>query len=267
MKAFIKQVDLLSFQAIYLLVLCIVYTCLLSNVVSLPFLVTACTCLLKLFDKLMQCSNHIFHLDVFFLLNVAPYGLLLSCYDDALVLSMAVYIFIVICILESYIHKQWNIESKLYRYLFRMQLASYVIIMVIVPIFLHGVESIQFHVSLVLLLAKAIAYFHFHAYRFETGFYNDLLREVGGAESPMSKNVGYHLVTYTFKMVVLGVCLPFLFVSNIIWLCFMVSITSLVCCFLLYMILQDAKFVLAQRRNLNEIEEQSMIHGNIDEHI
>lgn len=257
--------DILTLQCIVLTFAFIAYLSLMSLVgifINLPLLVTL---LLKVVDRNMKCKNTTFHYDLLFVVNVLP--ILFFNIDTSYNLSTVTFfkvastIFIFsLSIVETEGYTNFENQKILVFFLISLPLHIFAIS---VALFLCFDWSGDLQSALCCCLYKLVFILHTTYYRKEKGTYNLFLIELGGGDSVMKKNVGYHIVMYQMKICFYYIVLPVYLSASVVALkIVMMSVGLLLQFFFTYVALKDLQNVRGDNGTVN-VEEQEKLRNNI----
>lgn len=266
---FLSRVDILIFQVTYLFILTVCFACEVSGLALSTLAVVTISCICKMLDNLMGTKNSFFHVDSFFIFNSSAV-LLAICYfeNSPEVVALALFVFSQTSLIEFYLVEHTQVAySNLHYVLLVMITCCYYAFAITSAVLLHGSWSKWFNVNLLSFLLKLLYTLHIYGYRQGSGFYNDFLIEVGGGESPLRKNVGYHLVNYLFKIIVLGILLPLVYLETLWLIVLVMTVTSIVVVVFVVILMKDCHFIYQQRRNMTELEKRAIMEESIEERI
>ena len=266
---FLSRLDILNFQVTYLFILTVCFAFEVSGIYFSTIAIVTLSCIYKFVDNLMSTSNSFFHIDSFFLLNSSAAFLAICHFENRIeVVALALYVFVLQSLVEFYMIQHMQITySNLHLVLLISNGICYSAFSITSAFILCGADSVYFQTNLASIFFKILYILHIHGYRQETGFYNDFLIELGGGENPLQKNVGYHLINYLFKIIILGIFLPLVYLKTL-WVIFVtIVVTCIVVGSFTLIVMKDCKFIYQQRRNITDIEKQAIIEESIAERI
>ena len=266
---FLSRLDILNFQVTYLFLLTVCFAFEVSGIFFSTIAIVTLSCIYKFVDNLMSTSNSFFHIDSFFLFNSSAVLLAICHFENSRgVVALALYVFVLESLIEFYMIQHMQIDySNIHLTFLILCGISYSVFSITSAFILCGSESVWFHTNLGSIFFKVIYILHIYGYRQGTGFYNDFLIELGGGENPLQKNVGYHLINYLFKIIILGILLPLVFFKTFWLIVVTIIVTFIIVGTFILILIKDCKFIYHQRRNITDIEKQAIIEESITERI
>ena len=265
----LSRLDILNFQVTYLFLLTVCFAFEVSGLVFSTIAIVTLSCIYKFVDNLMGTSNSFFHIDSFFLFNSSAVLLAICHFENRIeVVALALYVFVLQSLVEFYMIQHMQVTySNLHLVLLIFNGISYSALSITSAFILFGSESMWFQTILASVFFKVLYVLHIHGYRQGTGFYNDFLIELGGGENPLQKNIGYHLINYLFKIIILGIFLPLVYLKTF-WI---IVVTIIVSCIVVgsftIIVMKDCKFIYQQRMNITDLEKQAIMEESIAERI
>lgn len=211
----------------------------------------------KFIDFFMTVKNAYYYFDMYFLLNLS---LLVTVHDleiNTKQTETIIFLFVSCIVLQLSLVEFYFIE------ILHKLLHSFLVCVVTFPLFLFSVVSSIFicngwstYVLFVLFFAslKLLFLTHMYYYRKNGSIYTKFLIELGGAESPLQKNIGYHIVNNHFKisLVTLLIC-PIISKSAIVFAISIMVGFSFNCVFL-YVCYTDYQVIINDNINNSEAE-------------
>lgn len=224
---------------------------------ALVFLPSYFGIFVKFIDFFMTVKNAYYYFDMYFLFNMS---LLFTVHDleiNTKQTETVIFLFVSCLVLQLSLVEFYFIE------ILHKLLNSFLICVITIPMFLFSCISSIFicngwstYVLFVLLFAllKLLFLAHMYYYRKDRSIYTKFLIELGGGESPLQKNIGYHIVNNHFKitLVTLLIC-PMITKSAIVFAISIMIGFSFNCVFI-YVCYTDYKVI--SNDNVNNTEEE-----------
>lgn len=261
-----SKMDILTLQCLLLTVLIFPYVATLS-LFSIVYLVPLLfTLIYKVCDVHMKNTNLFFHYDIFILLNLVPILIEESEYHkDSRLIVLQIFI-IGLSMMEQLIleqHAPLLFESFIFLSLPLLLYSFYV------PLEIHFGGSHNLAITVIVMSVKVAYYMHVLNYKKNTGFYNTFLIELGGGDSVMKKNIGYHIINYQLKLAIYSIYLPIFLLPDVAVQIVVISIGVLLQIFFAYIVYNDLKNLCSEDYITDE-EHQNLKNNiglNIEENI
>ena len=259
-----KKHDILTLQCLILSFTLISYITLMSLqgiLINLPLLATL---IVKIIDRNMRLKNTTFHYDLLFVVNVFPILFFDSDVYSPRMLLLSLF-------LGLFIFSLSIVEMELYSSLSNYMWIAFVLISL--PIHIFGITvalficldwwNINLQVAIICILYKFVFVAHTFFYKKEKGVYNSFLIELGGGDSVMKKNVGYHIIVYQMKISIYYIVLPLYLCASFLPLQILMMATGTILQgFFTYVALKDASNIRGDNETINE-EERQRLQNNI----
>lgn len=261
-----SKMDILTVQCFILTILLFPYIATLSlfSVVYLVPLVF--TLIYKVCDVHMKNANLFFHYDIFIVLNSVSVLIEGSEYKkDSRLIVIQLFI-IGLSMMEQLVleeHASLLYESVIFLSVPNLMYTFYI------PLEIHLGGSSSLAISIVIIFLKVAYYTHVLNYKKNTGFYNTFLIELGGGDSVMKKNIGYHIINYQLKILMYSIYLPLFLLPNAAVQIVMISVGVLLQSFFAYIVYNDLKN-LCSKDYITDEEHQNLKNNiglNIEEKI
>ena len=261
-----RKMDILTLQCFILTVLLFPYVATLS-LFSIVYLVPLLfTLIYKVCDVHMKNANIFFHYDIFILLNSVPVLIEETEYrKDSRLIVLQIFI-IGLSMMEQLVleqHASLLYESFIFLSLPLLMYSFYV------PLEIHLGGSHNLAITVLVISVKVAYYTHVLNYKKDHGFYNTFLIELGGGDSVMRKNVGYHIMNYQLKLAIYSICLPIFLLPNVAVQIVVISVGIILQTFFAYIVYNDLKNLCSEDYITDE-EHQNLknnIGVNIEENI
>ena len=258
--------DILTLQCFILTVLLFPYVATLS-LFSIVYLVPLLfTLIYKVCDVHMKNANIFFHYDIFILLNSMPVLIEETEYKkDSRLIVLQIFI-IGLSMMEQLVleqHASLLYESFIFLSLPLLMYSFYV------PLEIHLGGSHNLAITVLVISVKVAYYAHVLNYKKDNGFYNTFLIELGGGDSVMKKNIGYHIINYQLKLAIYSIYLPIFLLPNVAVQIVIISVGIILQTFFAYIVYNDLKNLCSEDYITDE-EHQNLknnIGVNIEENI
>ena len=249
-----SKMDILTLQCFVLSILLFPYiaTLSLSSIVYLiPLLFTL---IYKVCDVHMKNANLFFHYDIFILLNSVP--VLIEQTEqkkDSRLIVLQIFI-IGLSMMEQLVleqHASLLYESYIFLSLPMLMYSLYI------PLDIHLGGSHNLAITILIISLKLAYYAHVLNYKKENGFYNTFLIELGGGDSVMKKNIGYHIINYQLKLAIYSIYLPIFLLPDVPVQIVVISVGIIIQSFFAYIVYNDLKN-LCSKDYITEEEHQNL---------
>lgn len=252
--------DILNSQ-IFLIYLIIILFTVDAHYIVILLSTTIIASLMKLIDKYMKQTNCEYHFDIFFLFNLVFLHDKSFQKSEIEVTDYGIYITVTIwmfSITEFYSYEM-NLESR--EFVFTHITSVLFILTTFVQWWCGAKYDLTF--LLVSQIFKFAYIVHLYYYRKGSGFYNDFLIQLGGGDHVVQKNIGYHMINYQVKIILLAFIICPLFLTNVPIIVLIIMFGFAATSMWLYVLVQDAYFVYKTRQNTS-MEEQEILRDEID---
>lgn len=251
--------DILNSQ-IFLIYLIITLFAIDARYIVIIFTATAIASFLKLIDKYMKQTNCEYHFDIFFLFNLVFLHNTFQETENGIIIykifiTASIWMF---SIVEFYAYEM-NKESREFVF---VHITGVLFVLTTFIKWWCGLK-----VDLAFLVVSQLLKFsyivHLYYYKKPSGFYNDFLVQLGGGEHVMQKNIGYHMINYQMKIILLSFIICPLYLTNVPIVVLIIMFGFAATSMWFYVVVQDAYFIHRTRQNTS-LEEEAILRDEID---